>query len=64
MRIRKQWTRLVFAFGNVNLQTKLFVSYILIILIPIIVFSIYIFNDFYKTTIKDIILKPAINWHF
>jgi two-component system, sensor histidine kinase YesM len=55
MRIRKQWTSFVFAFGNVSLQTKLFVSYILIILIPIIVFSIYIFNDFYKTTIKDII---------
>jgi two-component system sensor histidine kinase YesM len=53
--IRKQWAKFVFAFGNVNLQTKLFASYILIILIPIIVFSIYIFNDFYKTTIKDII---------
>ncbi|MBB6669693.1 sensor histidine kinase [Cohnella nanjingensis] len=38
-----------------NLQTRLFASYILIILIPIIVFAIYIFNEFYKTTNQDIL---------
>ncbi len=41
--------------GNMKLQTKLVASYILIILIPIIVFSIYMFNDSYQSTIKDTI---------
>ncbi|NOV01893.1 HAMP domain-containing protein [Paenibacillus sp. LMG 31457] len=36
-----------------KLQTKLVGAYIFIILVPIIVFSIYLFNDFYKNTVKE-----------
>jgi len=36
-----------------KLQTKLVGAYIFIILVPIIVFSIYLFNDFYENTVKE-----------
>jgi two-component system sensor histidine kinase YesM len=55
MRARQWALKSVYFFGNVSLQTKLIFSYVLIILVPMILISMYMFNDFYQNTIKDVI---------
>ncbi|WP_138752195.1 cache domain-containing sensor histidine kinase [Paenibacillus sinopodophylli] len=47
--------RLKHAFDSLSIQTKLIGAYILVFLVPVIVLSNYLFNEFYETTIKDII---------
>jgi len=49
----ERWARLVRHIDNMKLQTKLVGAYIFIILVPIIIFSIYLFNDFYQNTVKE-----------
>jgi two-component system sensor histidine kinase YesM len=51
--IQQQTVKLYSSMGNLTLQSKLVVSYVLIILLPIIFLSIYIFNGFYQNYIKD-----------
>ncbi|REK75788.1 sensor histidine kinase [Paenibacillus paeoniae] len=52
---RLRWNKLAQYIGNMRLQTKMVVSYILIILIPILIFSGYMSNNFYNNTIHDTI---------
>ncbi|WP_241674803.1 sensor histidine kinase [Paenibacillus luteus] len=47
--------RLKHAFDSLSIQMKLIGAYILIILVPVIILSNYLFNEFYENTIKDII---------
>ncbi|RJX41553.1 sensor histidine kinase [Paenibacillus pinisoli] len=55
MRQRLRWNRLAQYIGNMRLQTKMVVSYILVILIPILIFSSYMSNNSYNNTIHDTI---------
>src|SRR5690606_27098080 len=37
-----------------SIQKKLVISYVFIILLPIVILSVYVFNDFYERTLRDI----------
>ncbi|OPH49055.1 two-component sensor histidine kinase [Paenibacillus ferrarius] len=43
--------------NRISIQAKLIVAYIVIILIPIILFSWYLFNGFYQNTLQDTLKK-------
>ncbi|MEC0231397.1 sensor histidine kinase [Paenibacillus alba] len=43
--------------SRISIQAKLIVAYIVIILIPIILFSWYLFNGFYQNTLQDTLKK-------
>ncbi|NEW09354.1 HAMP domain-containing protein [Paenibacillus sp. SYP-B3998] len=43
--------------NRISIQVKLIVAYIVIILIPISLFSWYLFNEFYQNTIQDTLKK-------
>ncbi|QAV18971.1 HAMP domain-containing protein [Paenibacillus chitinolyticus] len=47
--------RTIQAAGAVPLQTRLIVSYIFIMLIPVVLLSMYLFNSFYESTIREIV---------
>ncbi|GGI46385.1 hypothetical protein GCM10008018_16830 [Paenibacillus marchantiophytorum] len=56
--ILSEWKmRLTLLTNRISIQVKLIGAYILIILIPIILFSWYLFNEFYQNTIQDTIKK-------
>lgn len=54
---RKWRMRFVQLTGRISIQVKLIGAYIFIILIPIILFSWYLFNEFYQSTIEDTVKK-------
>jgi two-component system sensor histidine kinase YesM len=47
--------KLKHSFDSLSIQIKLIGAYILIILVPVIILSNYLFSEFYGNTIKDII---------
>ncbi|WP_281885519.1 sensor histidine kinase [Paenibacillus sp. YYML68] len=49
--------RAVFYFGSVTLRTKLILSYIVILLVPVILLSAYVFRDLYESAIDDMLRK-------
>ncbi|MCY9668598.1 ATP-binding protein [Paenibacillus alginolyticus] len=55
--LRKGKIRFTQLTNRISIQVKLIVAYIVIILIPIIVFSWYLFNGFYQNTIQDTLKK-------
>ncbi|MBD0381964.1 sensor histidine kinase [Paenibacillus sedimenti] len=54
---RKWKMRLIQLTGRISIQVKLIGAYIFIILIPIILFSWYLFNEFYQNTIEGTVKK-------
>lgn len=54
-RVRSTAEKLKRWFADLSIQIKLIGAYILIILVPVIIISNYLFTGFYQNTIKDII---------
>ncbi|AEI44217.1 cache domain-containing sensor histidine kinase [Paenibacillus mucilaginosus] len=54
-RLRDLQARIAYKAGGISLQTRLIASYIVIILIPILLLSVYTFNVFYENKIRDIV---------
>ncbi|AIQ59945.1 hypothetical protein PBOR_25565 [Paenibacillus borealis] len=54
-RVRSTAEKLMRWFADLSIQIKLIGAYILIILVPVIIISNYLFTGFYQNTIKDII---------
>ncbi|MFD0694009.1 sensor histidine kinase [Paenibacillus sp. GCM10027628] len=55
--LRKWRMRITQLTNRTSIQVKLIGAYIVIILIPIILFSSYLFNEFYQNTIQDTVKK-------
>lgn len=53
MTIRKLIRKNMDRIDGLSIQIKLIFSYVLIILIPIIIFSVYLFNEMYQNTIME-----------
>ncbi|MBB3109774.1 two-component system sensor histidine kinase YesM [Paenibacillus phyllosphaerae] len=55
IKLARNWvTKMSITIGRMSIQLKLILSFICIILIPIILVSWYLFNDVYLKTIKDL----------
>ncbi|TXK77438.1 sensor histidine kinase [Paenibacillus sp. N3.4] len=58
MDVLSEWKMRITQLTNrISIQVKLIGAYIFIILIPIILFSWYLFNEFYQNTIQDTLKK-------